>query len=77
MWTDLHISVNVNLQHVTPINGIYYIYVILQTAFISEPQVGKKNTIKITLAHRKKVLLYMHVYIHTILSEVTLTYITQ
>lgn len=62
MWTGLHISVNVNLQHVTPINGIYYIYIILQTVFISEPQVGKKNTIKLTLAHRKKVLLYIHIY---------------
>lgn len=64
MRTGLHISVNVNLQYVTPINdGIYYIYIILQTAFISEPQVGKKkNTIKITLAHRKKVLLYIHIY---------------
>lgn len=65
MWTGLHISVNVNLQHVTPINGIYYIYIILQTAFISEPQVGKKKYNKNnTSTQKESIIVYTYIYIY-------------
>lgn len=64
MWTGLHISVNVNLQHVTPINGIYYIYIILQTVFISEPQVGKKKYNKTnTSTQKESIIVYTYIYI--------------
>lgn len=64
MWTGLHISVNVNLQHVTPINDdIYYIYIILQTAFMSEPQVVKKNYNKNnTSTQKESIIVYIYIY---------------